>query len=451
MSRTKSSERLVGLACVLVGATFFVVLGFVLARTSPNGSCDFEPVYYHSRVLIEHNDPYFETNSNYAQLNAGGFLNPNSLTPVDQIQIPCVYPPTALVVAAPLALLKWHAADLIWMSLSAASIVVAALLIWSAAADYSPTLAGVLIGFILINSITVLFEGNAAALAVGLSVIALALFLKQRLELLGLICLAISLCLKPHDGAFVWLFLFLSGGTLRRRAWETVSTFLLLSLPAVLWVSSFSPHWPQEMRANMASISGIGGVNNPGPTSTTSHITNSAINLQTVFSVVVDRPSFYNPASYFVCGIILLCFGWAIIRDRGSAERQWLGIAIISALAMLPVYHRHHDARMLLLAIPACALLWRRRDTLGKIGTLITFMAISITGDIPRAILDRLESGYQFNAADLPAKLEMIIFTRPAPLVLLMMTVVFLVLYVRSTAPTARGETEPEAVRLVKT
>lgn len=410
----------------------FILLGFALARTSPNGSCDFEPVYYHARALIERQDPYIETHSRYMQFKADGFLNPIMITPADQIEIPCVYPPTALFVAAPLALLKWHAANLIWMSLSAASMVIAALLMWSAATEYSPTLAGFLVGFILINSVTVLFEANAAALAIGLSVIAFALFFKRRLEILGIICLATSLCLKPHDGIFVWLFLFLCGGVFRRRAWQTFAVFVILSLPAVLWVSHFSPHWLQEMGANIASISVPGGVNDPGPTSTTSHMTNSAINLQTVFSVIVDRPSFYNPTTYIVCTVILLCFAWANLRNLDSKERILLGTAMISALAMLPVYHRHHDARMLLLAVPACALLWSRKGAVGKIGTLIAFLAMAITGDIPRAILDRLEEGHKFNALDLTAKLKMIIFTRPAPLLLLLMAVFFLVLYMGS-------------------
>jgi len=428
------ARQLAGLALVVTGALLFVLWGFSLEGRSPNGSCDFEPVYYHARFLIQHQDPYIEEHARYVQLKAGGYLRWNTPTPASEISIPCVYPPTALLLAAPLALLKWRSADFIWMALLAASIVLAAFLMWCAAAKDAPLLAGFLIAFTLINSFTLLFEANAAGLAVGLSIIAFSLFLRRRFEAVGVCCLAISLCLKPHDAGFVWLFLLLSGGILRTRALQTLLVVAVISLPAILWVNHVAPDWRQEMSTNIATISLPGGVNDPGPTSFTNQITTSAINLQTLFAVFLNKPAFYNSATYIFALLVLLFFVRAAVRNRNLGTYGWLGIAAISAFAMLPVYHRHHDARLLLLAVPGCAVLWAKGRLQGRIASLLALLAIAATGDIPRAILEHLEEGHIFSNANFSGKLQMAVFTRPAPLALVMMTVFFLWQYSRTTS-----------------
>jgi hypothetical protein len=447
MKDASKTGRTTGLCLVLIGAALFMVLGFVLERTSPNGSCDFEPIYYHARFLIQHQDPYVEESARYVQLQSGGYLRSNTPTPAREISIPCVYPPTALFLAAPLALLNWHYAALIWMALLAASIVTAALLVWTAAADQAPLLAGFLLGFILVNSFTLLFEANAAGLAVGLCAIAFALFLRRKFEIVGVFCLAVSLCLKPHDAAFVWLFMVLAGGILRVRALQTLVVVALISLPAILWVAHVSPNWRHEMSANIAMISVPGGVNDPGPTSVTNQITTSAINLQTVFAVFLNKPAFYNAATYIFSAALLLLFVWAAIRNRNLPKYRWIGIAAMSAFAMLPVYHRHHDARLLLMAVPGCALLWVENRLLGRIASLLTLLAIAATGDIPRAILQHVEEGHTFTSTSFFGKIEMAVFAKPAPLALVLMTVFFLGLYIRSASINRNAFGSDESVK----
>lgn len=427
---TKKISRLAGLSLVLLGTFLFVDWGFMLEQRSVNGACDFVPIYYHTRFILQHQDPYFETHAIYRQLDAGGYLDPNTVTPPSEILVPCVYPPTALFVALPLGFFRWHWANLIWLTLSAASLVAAALLTWSAAADSAPVLTGAIIGFVLVNSVTVLLEANAAALAVGLCVIAVLLFMKQRLPLVGVICMAVSLCLKPHDAAFIWLFLVLLGGVFRRRALQTLLVFTLLAVPAILWVSHLSPHWIQEMNANISLLSVSGGVNDPGPTTGTNHVTNAAINLQTVFAVFANNPLFYNTVTYIISALLLLWLVWLTLRARSASPNIWLGLAAVSAFAMLPVYHRHHDARLLFLAVPACAMLYAERRVIGRIAISITLVAISLTGDFLRALLD-MQQGHQLNPTTLTAKLQTIVFARPAPIALLVMTVFFLWLYAR--------------------
>jgi hypothetical protein len=431
MIETTKMRRLAGLSLVLLGAFVFVSWGFLLDQRSPNGSCDFEWVYYPSRILVMHQDPYAR-NINFLQLQNGGYLNPNTLTPPSELSLATVYPPTTLLLVAPLALLPWHYANLIWLSLLAASIIIAAVLVWSAAAEYAPVLTGFLICFTLVNSVTLLLEANTAGLAVGLSVIAMTLIGQQRFEIIAVLCLAMSICLKPHDGAFIWLFLLIAGPVFRTRAFQTVLVVVLLAFPATLWVSSVSPNWFHELAANVALYSSPGAVNDPGPTSPTDLITTSAVNLQTVFAVFANKPAFYNLASYITCAPLFVVLFLAATRQEGSSRHRWLGIAAIAAVAMLPVYHRHNDAKMLLLAIPACAMLWASNRVLGSISTAITFGALAMTGDIPRAVLQNLEQNHTFTTTTLAAKMQMVAFARPAPLALLAMAVFFVFLFARA-------------------
>lgn len=451
MTATTKMRYLVGLSLVLLGAFVFVSWGFLLEQRSPNGSCDFEWIYYPSRILVLHQDPYAR-NINFLQLQTGGYLNPNTLTPPSELSLATVYPPTTLLLVAPLALLSWHSANLIWVSLLAASVIVAAFLVWSAAAEYAPVMAGFLICFTLVNSVTLLLEANTAGLAVGLSVIAMTLFAQQRFEIIAVLCLAMSICLKPHDGAFIWLFLLIAGPIFRIRALQTVLVVILLAIPATLWISSVSPNWFHELTANVALYSSPGAVNDPGPTSPTDLITTSAVNLQTVFAVFANKPAFYNLASYITCApLFVLLFVGAAGKGR-SSQHRWLGIAAVAALAMLPVYHRHNDAKMLLLAVPACAMLWAGNRFLGWISTAITFGALAMTGDIPRAILQNLEQGHTFTTTTLSAKMQMVAFARPAPLALLAMAVFFVSLFARADRDrlhqAASRNTSEESVQL---
>jgi len=153
----------------------------------------------------------------------------------------------------------------------AASLTTAAFLMWNLAAERAPLLAGALIALILVNSEVVMIIGNAAAVAIGLCVIAVWCLLKNRFAGIGMVCLALSLLLKPHDAGLVWLYFLLAGGAYRKRALQTLLVVVLVAIPAVVWVSQVSPHWMQELHTNLALASARGDLNDPGPTSLGAH------------------------------------------------------------------------------------------------------------------------------------------------------------------------------------
>ena len=62
-----------------------------------------------------------------------------------------IYLPTAFTVTIPFALFPFGPAHIVWLAVTALSLVVSALLIWHIAAAYAPVLSGGLIAFALAN------------------------------------------------------------------------------------------------------------------------------------------------------------------------------------------------------------------------------------------------------------------------------------------------------------
>jgi hypothetical protein len=56
-----TKPRLKGFLLLLLGATTFVALGFTLERNSSDAMVDFKAVYFGTRCLLQHGDPYKES------------------------------------------------------------------------------------------------------------------------------------------------------------------------------------------------------------------------------------------------------------------------------------------------------------------------------------------------------------------------------------------------------
>lgn len=370
-----------GFILLLLGALAFLSFGFCLERFSPIHMVDFGVVYFPTRCLLQHGDPY----------------NPNDVLPVfeaqqgdriwDRLQprrcMTCLgYPPSAFPVLALFAMLPWNPAHLLWMVLVAGSVLFSACLTWSLCADRAPVLAGALIGFFLANCQAVVVVGNVAGITVGLCVIAAWCFLRDRYVLAGVVSLALSLALKPHIAWIVWLYFLLAGGVYRKRALQTFGITVLLCLTAVLWVRWAAPNWYSEMRANQTWLFSPGGQFDPGLKSGESHGLDMLVNLQTIVSVFRDDPRIYQPVAYGVGALLLLIWAIVAIRSHGAPGRAWMALASASALSMLPFYHHIHDAKLILLAVPACVQLWAEGRQIGRVAVAVTAIAFFCTGDL---------------------------------------------------------------------
>jgi hypothetical protein len=408
-----------------------VFWGFAVERAARGIIVDFKVVYLGARCLLQKHDPYNESQLIEVYLAEGGRRpsSPAELYKVRQVVAMQVYFPTAFIYVAPFALLPWEVAHVVWSGLTVVTFTFAAFLIWTLVQDLAPSASFYLLCFLLANCGILFAGGNPAGLAIGLCVIAVWCFLKDKHAFVGVFCFAVSLALKPHDTAFVWLYLLLAGGLLRKRALQTLVVTLALALPAILWISYISPHWIRELYGNLSATSVRGGITDPGPNGMSGSGGGMIIALQTVISVFRDDPSFYNLLTYLIFGLLLLVWMIVTLRARSSPSKHYLALAAISALSMLPVYHRPHDAKLLLLTLPACAMLLYEGNAIGRIALLLNSAAIMLTSDLPLAILAQATRGLSLSPEGLQTKMLAILLGRPMPLILLALGVFYLWVY----------------------
>jgi hypothetical protein len=425
-----TKARMDGLYLLGLGAAVFLLLGFALENAVPVTTVDFKVVYYSARCLIEHGDPYQEAALEHVYQTEGG-VSGRETAANRRSERNYNYFPTAFPITVPFALMPFGPAHLLWLGVTAAGFLLASFLMWEIAADHAPIFAGVLVGLTLANSELFLILGNPAGIAVSLCVIAVWCFLRDRFVGAGIVCLALSLMLKPHDAGLVWLYFVIAGGANRKRALQTLVVVIVLSVPAIIWLSAVAPNWMPELHSILTAYSSHGDVNDPGPASMASHGIGMVVSLQAVFSVFFDDPRFYNPATYLVCGALLLAWLLKTVRSAWSTRIAWFALAPIAALTMLPVYHRIYDARLLLLAIPACAMLWQRGGGIAKSAAAVTTIQIIFTGGIAWAIFFRALAHVQVPNSALAKGLLVGLQIFPVPLILLLTACFYLWVYLR--------------------
>jgi hypothetical protein len=431
MARAKKT----GLVWILLCAGIFTVWGGYLEATSYAGMGDFKAVYYGAKSLMEHRDPY-KPGDFESVYEAHGWKLPEDPVKARIVRLGtfvCVNLPTALLLAAPFALLPWGPAHLLWMAMMTAAMTFAAYLIWRQAESYAPKVALLLVCVLLANVEMLYALGNIAGMAVSLCVVAVWCFLEERFVWAGVACMAVALAMKPHDVGLIWLYFVLAGGVYRKRAVQVLLVTAVLAVPALLWVGHVAPQWQAELHANLAAGAGHGQLNDPGPTSFSFHYADFVVSLQSLLSVFRDDPAFYDPASYLICGLLLLAAAFRTIRSKFSRTNAWFALAAIAPLSVLPIYHRMHDAKLLLLTIPACALLWAEGGRTRWLALALNTAALISTADIFSTLLMAL-GRLNGESGGILGKLLTVMVVRPAPLCLLALSVFYVWVYWKRAA-----------------
>jgi hypothetical protein len=416
---------------VLLSGAISVLWGFSIGLKNSGGPTDFQAVYYGARCLIQHHNPYSVREMEGVFLAASG-ETPSPTERQRKLVTLYVNLPTTFLLFAPFTVLPLAVAQLLWMTLTAVSLVLAGVLMWNLGEEHALILSVCLIGFLLINCEFVFSTGNTAGFVVGLAVVAAWCFLEERFVLAGILCMAVSLAIKPHDAGLVWLYFLMAGGIHRKRALQTLAVTAVLALTAVVWITCVAPQWMQGWNSNMAVISARGGFNDPGPTAVVADSFAKVISLQAVLSVFRDDPRFYNPATYLVCGLLLLMWVIATLHSRSSRERDWLALAAIVPLTLLVTYHRVYDAKLVLLTIPACALLWARGGQIRWIALGLSAAGVVVCSDIPLILFDWFAQELHLSTALLSGQILTVVLGRPATVILLLMGVFYLWVYVRN-------------------
>ena len=421
----QSKARTDGITLLCVGSMVFLLLGFALENGSSDAMADFGVVYFPARCLALHGDPY--SPAAVSRVYGAHSQDPHWTDPKNREFVTRnEYPPTAFTLTTPLAMLPWVPAHILWIILTAAGLIVSAFLMWELCSGIAPVLSAVLIAFLLANCEALFVLGNPAGLAMSLCVIAVWCFLRDRLVVIGIVCMAASLALKAHDTGLIWLSLLLCGGIYRKRAVQTLGAVTVISLPSVVWVWLVSPHWMTELHANVAGFLVHGGTSDPGPASTGSHGLDMLVNLQAVFSVFRDDPRFYQPISLAVSGTLVLVWAVLTVRSRLSPERLTLSIAAASALSVLPFYHHSHDAKLILLTVPACIALVAQGGRIGRAAVVVTAIAFVCTGDLIWAIALALVNKIPSPTTWLGREILIVVQVFPASLALLCLGVFYL-------------------------
>ncbi len=434
-------KRWVSLASLLLCAAISIVWGSS-STLNRYGTTDFRAVYYGTRCLLQHHNPYNVSELERVVRDENG-ERPSETVQQHQAVVLCINLPTTFLFVAPFAVLPFGIAQVLWLALLAGSLILAAFLVWNLSESFSPMVSVFLICMVLANSEGVFLGGNTAGIAVGLCLVAVWCFLQGRFIPAGILCMAFSLAIKPHDSGFVWLYFLLAGGVYRKRALQTFTVTAVMAVSAILWVSHFAPNWLQDWHTNFA-ISAHGGINDPGPTSSVGfHNLDPVIDLQSVISVFRDDPRVYNSITYLVCGSLVLLWVIATLRFRFSRTRAWLALAAIVPFTLLITYHRPWDAKLLLLTVPACSMLWAEGGLIGRLALLVNTAGVVFTGDIPMAILSILTRDFRISTVSLSGQILTILTARPIPLILLLMGVFYLWIYIRHT-PDAEISMVPE-------
>lgn len=442
--------RLDSFLLFLFGCAVFVGLGVFLARISLVSQVDFKCLYYGSRCFLNHCDPY-RAGDLLRVYQAAAADHPADTASIGRIVVTYVNLPTTLIFAAPFALLPWGPAHALWMTLTAACFILAAFLMWRQGAAAAPGVSGALIFLLLAGSELLVEVGNDAGLAVAFCVIAVWCFVQDRAVWAGTLCFALSLLLKPHVTGPVLLYFLLSGAGARKKALRTIAVTAALGLPALLWIDRAIPAWSAEMHANLRAITAPGGVNDPGLAALHATAHGSAlVNVQTLLALLGHNPRFYNPAAYLLCLPLLAVWVAVTLRRRHSSQSPWVAIAAVALLSMLPLYHRQHDTRLLLLLVPAMAALWARGGRAARLGLAITAACALLTGDIAGQFLAVAAAALHLSARGWPGRLADLCMTLPAPLILCLAAAFYLWAYARAgnpAPPAAAAAQEAEPLR----
>jgi hypothetical protein len=394
---------------------------------------DFKAVYFGTRCLLEGHNPYHVSELAAVYQAERGHDQQMDAMALQTVSL-FVNLPSTFILVVPFTVFPFAPASALWLALSAGGLLLASMLMWRAGGEYASSICMLLVAFLLANCEVMFQVGNTAGLVVGLCVVGAWCLCEEKLALAGAFCLGISLAIKPHDAGLVWLYFLLAGGIFRRRALQALGVATAAGLAGTLWVWRVVPDWISYWRINMASIAASRGLNEPGPNSITSRSPGTVIDLQSAISVLWDSARIYNTIAYSICGALLLVWLMRTVRRRPTRESMWLGLAAVVAPALLITYHRSYDAKLILLTVPACALLWSKRGITGWLALLLSSAAIVFTADIPLTVVVMLRNSLPTGMSGIWGKALAMVCLEPTPLVLLATGVFYLWMYVKHDA-----------------
>ena len=190
----------------------------------------------------------------------------------------------------------------------------------------------------------------------------------------GAFLLMLSLAIKPQIGGLLALY-FLTQKPYRRYAAVALAGALTLLVCSGLSLRLHpqSANWISTLRANLGATTGPGGSADPRQAN------QEAIgdtNLQTLTSIFFVEARTFNSIAYAIFLGLLTAWIIAVPWSNASLETHFLSLAALSILSLMPMYHRFYDTRLLLLTVPAVAVIFQKRRILGGFIAVLTVLAV---------------------------------------------------------------------------
>jgi hypothetical protein len=322
----------------------------------------------------------------------------------DGFQSRTPYPLTTFVLLAPLALLPWSSARIVFMAFTACVVVLAVAALTSlSGVRESRQRRDVLLalGLLLAPLHTGIGTGNPSALAVGFTVVGVWAGFGARQVVAGVL-LGLALCFKPLIPLFALGYYTLRGRwRIPVAATGTVGAIgvvgaLRLQVAGVWWL-------PDYLYNNGILFANHGGAIIEGSDSQLQFI-----NLQFLGVQLFGDTRMASLLALTIGGGLVLI--WLVLLLRRRARRsELLALSALAVISLLPIYHRVYDAGLLLLPLcwalarPEGDVRWPRLLTLVLLMPFfvpgITFLELQIrNGRIPESLV----SAWWWNALVLP-------------------------------------------------
>lgn len=338
------SVRIILWILIFLAAAEFVVRGPVRYLRESSNWNDLSQNYTVSKLWLEGKSPSDPANFVVLWKQEG-----HSRLDLTDVRTHMAPPLGGLVVLAPIAALPWRIARVVWIALLVISVGAT---IWALAraaglgslgSNDLRTLAFVAACLALAPFQTGLASGNTSILVIALCALAI-WAARGRRDITAAVLFGVACSVKPQLGAFLVLYYLV------RKRWRlftvAVATTLALNLIAIVQLHGVS--WIQDYLRNAHGVV----VGNPIDDFTTVNPARFAlINLQVPFFSITGSPSLSNWLAFGVVSLLVCVWIYWVIR-KGELAPEFLCLGAISAVALLPVYHRFYDAA--LLAVPLC-------------------------------------------------------------------------------------------------
>ncbi|MGO9641193.1 MAG: glycosyltransferase family 87 protein [Candidatus Acidiferrales bacterium] len=338
------SRRKLTIALLVVAAGLFTARGPVRAYRYRNAWVDFAAPYVEARCWLKGVNPY-DPNAYLAEWRATGGYGLEVLGGRGASATP--YVPAFLPLVAPLAVLPWTIARVLWIAITCALVL---LLAGCASRIRGPTALDeklLILAIVLMAPAThtLIWTGNVTLVSV-LCCVAGYYWSEQRdRAILAGIMVALCAAAKPQIGVCVLLFYLVS------RKWRLLATaFATLGvLTAVFWIwlLRHGASWVQPYLTMMHNYLGPGMSTDFAGTDIRRF---NLLNVQVILSTFVSKRNLSNGLGIMlVMGMFSIwLFYFARVRTQ---EERLLAFGTLLTLGILPVYHRVYDT--LLLVVPA--------------------------------------------------------------------------------------------------